>query len=114
MSDSLMAAQPRKLEASKPNPSSNEPSESWLIGKVRWCQEPGKSVNLTETNLAPSSEAYFKAVLAFMFSPDCCRECGGCEPRCGSCQSGLVFGQRVLCESWRRSYRDGALKKFAL
>jgi hypothetical protein len=35
MSDSLIAAQPRKLEASKPNPSSKESSESWLIGKVR-------------------------------------------------------------------------------
>jgi len=52
MSDSWMAAHPRIEEASKPKPSSNVSSPSSPIGKVRCCQEPGRSVNRTETNLA--------------------------------------------------------------
>src|SRR5690349_11920479 len=75
-----MAAQPRIDDASKPKPSSNWSSPSSAIGKVRCCQEPGKSVKRTETNLAPWSAAYFKTVLGFIFSPDeRLRECWGCS-----------------------------------
>src|SRR5215212_5379054 len=65
-----MAAQPRIEDASKPKPSSNWSSPSSAIGKVRCCQEPGKSVKRTETNLAPWSAACFKTVLGFIFSPE--------------------------------------------
>src|SRR5215213_8930280 len=67
-----MAAQPRIEEASKPKPSSNWSSPSSPIGKVRCCQEPGKSVKRTETNLAPWSAAYFKTVLGVLFAPARC------------------------------------------
>ena len=63
--------EPRIEEASKPKPSSKLDSPSSPMGKVKCCQEPGRSVKRTETNFAPSSEAYFKTVFAFMCSPDC-------------------------------------------
>src|SRR4026208_2132408 len=71
MSDSWMAAQPRIEEASKPKPSSNLSSSNSPMGNVKCCQEPGRSVKRTDTNLAPSSEAYFKTDFGFMSSPDC-------------------------------------------
>src|SRR5436190_23895727 len=64
-----MAAQPRIDDASNPNPSSNESSLNSPIGNVRCCQDPGRSVNRVETNLAPCSEAYFNTDLAFIGSP---------------------------------------------
>src|SRR5437762_9313487 len=60
MSDSCMEAQPRIEEASKPKPSSKEPSSSSCMGNVRCCQDPTRSVKRTETNFASWSSAYFK------------------------------------------------------
>src|ERR1041384_4030346 len=77
MSDSWIEAQPRKLEASKPKPSSNEPSSSSCSGKVRWCQAPTRSVKRTETNFASWSSEYFKTAFASIISPDCTCEGGG-------------------------------------
>src|SRR5215831_19332989 len=68
MSLSLIAAQPRKLLASKPSPSSNTPSESSSMGKVRWCQAPIRSVNLRSKNSTFSSAANFRTFLGFMLS----------------------------------------------
>src|SRR6476620_12163968 len=64
-----MAAQPRRLDASKPKPSSKDPSVSCSIGNVRWCHEPGRSVKRTETNLASWSVAKCKTFFAFIYSP---------------------------------------------
>src|ERR1041385_552935 len=64
-----MAAQPRIDEPSKPKPSSNESSPSSPMGKVRCCQDPGRSVKRVETNFAPCSEAYFKTDLALIVAP---------------------------------------------
>src|ERR1051325_4178133 len=80
MSDSCMEAQPRKEEASKPKPSSKEPSSISWIGKVRWCQAPTRSVKRTETNFAPWSSEYFKTVVASIFSPEM-SSVGGGGPR---------------------------------
>src|SRR5215213_11108750 len=62
MSDSLIVAQPRSDDASKPMPDSNESSLKLEIGMVRWCQEPGKSVNRKSTNFTCSSTANLKTV----------------------------------------------------
>src|SRR5262249_34636095 len=68
MSLSLIAAQPRKLLASKPSPFSNTSSVSSSMGKVRWCQAPIRSVNLRSKNSTFSSAANFRTFLGFMFS----------------------------------------------
>src|SRR5215217_1981206 len=84
MSDSWIEAQPRKDEASKPKPSSNEPSSISCKGKVRWCQAPTRSVKRTETNFASWSSEYFKTAFASIISPECAFEGGGrCRPPCG-------------------------------
>src|SRR4030095_1292308 len=63
MSDSLIEAHPRRLDASKPIPESNDSSLNWLMGTVTWCPPPGKSVNLISTNLTCSSTANCKTLV---------------------------------------------------
>src|ERR1700742_1274140 len=63
MSDSLIDAQPRRLDASKPMPESNEDSLNAPMGMVTWCQEPGRSVKRRSTNFICSSTAYCMTLL---------------------------------------------------
>jgi hypothetical protein len=69
MSDSLIAAQPRRLDASNPTPFSNASVPNSSIGIVRWCHWPSRSVNLTSTNSTPCSAANFSAASALIDPP---------------------------------------------
>src|SRR5215472_11190040 len=53
MSEASMLFQPRMLEPSKPRPSLKEASSISLIGRLKCCQVPKVSTNLTSTILAP-------------------------------------------------------------
>ena len=58
MSDSLMAWKPRMLDPSKPRPSSKQPASNSVMGRLKCCQVPGRSQNLTSTILTPAWRAY--------------------------------------------------------
>src|SRR5262245_33448211 len=57
MSDALIGCQPRIEEPSKPRPSSKSASSYSLIGIVKCCQVPSRSMNLKSTASACWSRA---------------------------------------------------------
>src|SRR5215831_1486395 len=57
MSDALIGCQPRIDDPSKPNPSSKIASSYSLIGIVKCCQVPSRSINLRSTASACCSRA---------------------------------------------------------
>src|SRR4051794_35734369 len=63
MSDASMDFQPRMLEPSNPNPSSNTSSVNSPIGQEKCCQVPNVSTNFTSTIFAPCLRAMSMTLL---------------------------------------------------
>src|SRR5881296_3339481 len=66
MSEASMDFQPRMEEPSKPRPSEKESSDSSAMGRVKCCQMPKVSTNLTSTILAPCLRARSSTLLGVL------------------------------------------------
>src|SRR5438128_4913449 len=108
MSEASMDFHPRIEEPSKPRPSLKDSSLNSLMGRLKCCQVPKVSTNLTSTILAPAFFASSNTCLGVLMVSCCCCIFIGCwsaplcqsrlRPRTGTGDANLfAVGSSGLC-----------------